>query len=141
MTARLGLRFAALGYLAMLLAAPVGLVFYRTFQDGLAPVLAPLQDPGFLHALWLTVLIALIAVPANTIFGVLAAMVLVRQRFAGKRMLNTLIDLPFALSPVVVGLALVLVYARTGWFGGWLEANGIRVIFAVPGMVLATIFV
>ena len=141
MTARLGLRFAALAYLALLLAVPVGLVFWRTFQDGLDPVARTLEDPGFLHALWLTVVIAAIAVPANTIFGVLCAIVLVRQRFHGKRLLNALIDLPFALSPVVVGLALVLVYGRHGWLGPWFEQNGIRVIFAVPGMVLATIFV
>ena len=141
MTARLGLRFAALAYLALLLAVPVGLVFWRTFQDGLDPVWRTLEDPGFLHALWLTVVIAAIAVPANTIFGVLCAIVLVRQRFHGKRLLNALIDLPFALSPVVVGLALVLVYGRHGWLGHWFEQNGIRVIFAVPGMVLATIFV
>jgi sulfate transport system permease protein len=141
MTARLGLRVAALGYLAMLLALPVGLVFWRTFENGLDPVWQTLQDPGFLHALWLTVVIAAIAVPANAIFGVICALVLVRQRFAGKRALNSLIDLPFALSPVVVGLSLVLVYGRHGWLGEWFEANGIRVIFAVPGMVLATIFV
>jgi sulfate transport system permease protein len=141
MSARLGLRAAALGYLGLLVAVPVGLVFWRTFEDGLAPVSETLQDPGFVHALWLTVLIALIAVPLNTIFGVVCALVLVRQRFAGKRLLNVLIDLPFALSPVVVGLALVLVYGRQGWLGEWFEANGVRIIFALPGMVLATIFV
>ena len=141
MSARLALRSTALGYLLLLVGVPVVLVFYRTFQDGLAPVVDTLTDPGFLHALWLSVVITLIAVPANTVFGILAAMVLVRDRIPGKRILNVLIDLPFALSPVVVGLALVLVYSRTGWFGEWFEANGIRVIFAVPGMVLATIFV
>ncbi|HEY7197294.1 MAG TPA: sulfate ABC transporter permease subunit CysW [Gaiellaceae bacterium] len=141
MSARLGLRAAALGYLGLLVAVPVGLVFWRTFEDGLAPVSETLQDPGFVHALWLTVLIALIAVPLNTTFGVVCALVLVRQRFAGKRLLNVLIDLPFALSPVVVGLALVLVYGRQGWLGEWFEANGVRIIFALPGMVLATIFV
>jgi sulfate transport system permease protein len=141
MSARLGLRVAALGYLAMLLALPVGLIFWRTFESGFDPVWQTLHDPGFLHALWLTVVIALIAVPANTIFGVLCALVLARQHFHGKRFLNSLIDLPFALSPVVVGLSLVLVYGRHGWFGQWFEDSGIRVIFAVPGMVLATIFI
>ena len=141
MSARLALRSAALGYLLLLVGVPVVLVFYRTFEDGLAPVVDTLTDPGFLHALWLSVIITLIAVPANTVFGIFAAMVLVRDRVPGKRILNVLIDLPFALSPVVVGLALVLVYSRAGWFGEWFEANGIRVIFAVPGMVLATIFV
>ena len=141
MAARLGLRFAALGYLAALLAFPVGLVFWRTFEDGLGPVWNAATNPEALHALWLTVLIALIAVPANTIFGVICALVIVRDRFRGKTLLNALVDLPFALSPVVIGLALYLVYARTGWFGGWLVDHGINVIFALPGMILATIFV
>jgi sulfate transport system permease protein len=139
--ARLGLRVAALGYLAALLAFPVGLVFWRTFEDGLGPVWNAATNPEALHALWLTVLIALIAVPANTIFGVICALVIVRDRFRGKTLLNALVDLPFALSPVVIGLALYLVYARTGWFGGWLVDHGINVIFALPGMILATIFV
>ena len=141
MSARYGLRAAALGYLTLLLVLPVGLVFYRTFQHGFGPFWNALTDPDFLHALWLTILIALIAVPLNTIFGVVCALVLVRQRFRGKAVLNAFIDLPFALSPVVVGLALFLVYARTGWFGPWLGAHGIQIVFALPAMVLATIFV
>jgi sulfate transport system permease protein len=141
MRARYGLRFAALAYLTLLLVLPVGLVFYRTFQHGLEPVWNAMTDPDFLHALWLTLLIALIAVPLNTIFGVACALVLVRQRFRGKALLNAFVDLPFALSPVVVGLALFLVYARTGWFGPWLGAHGIQIVFALPAMVLATIFV
>ena len=141
MTARLGLRFAALGYLALLLAAPVALVFWRTFEDGLGPVWEALTNPVTLHALWLTVLIALIAVPANTVFGIACALVLVRHRFHGKSVLNALVDLPFALSPVVVGLSLVLVYGQDGWFGNWLAVNGIQILFALPSMVLATIFV
>jgi sulfate transport system permease protein len=100
-----------------------------------------MTDPDFVHALWLTILVALIAVPLNTVFGVACALVLVRQRFRGKAVLNALVDLPFALSPVVVGLALFLVYARTGWFGPWLSAHGIQIVFALPAMVLATIFV
>jgi sulfate transport system permease protein len=141
MRARYGLRLAALGYLTLLLVLPVGLVFFRTFQHGLEPVWNAMTDPDFLHALWLTLLIALIAVPLNTIFGVACALVLVRQRFRGKAVLNAFVDLPFALSPVVVGLALFLVYARTGWFGPWLGAHGIQIVFALPAMVLATIFV
>jgi len=139
--ARLGLRFAALGYLAALLVLPVGLVFWRTFEKGVGPVWHAATTPEALHALWLTVLIALIAVPANTIFGVVCALVIVRGRLHGKTLLNALVDLPFALSPVVIGLALYLVYARTGWLGGWLVGHGINVIFALPGMILATIFV
>ena len=141
MAARLGLRFAALGYLAALLVLPVGLVFWRTFEKGVGPVWHAATTPEALHALWLTVLIALIAVPANTIFGVVCALVIVRGRLHGKTLLNALVDLPFALSPVVIGLALYLVYARTGWLGGWLVGHGINVIFALPGMILATIFV
>ena len=141
MSARYGLRAAALGYLTLLLVLPVGLVFYRTFQHGFGPFWNALTDPDFLHALWLTILVALIAVPLNTIFGVVCALVLVRQQFRGKAVLNAFIDLPFALSPVVVGLALFLVYARTGWFGPWLGAHGIQIVFALPAMVLATIFV
>ena len=141
MRARLGLRAAALGYLALLLVLPLGMVFWRTFQHGLGPVWDAATAPDSLHALWLTVLIALIAVPANTVFGVVCALVIVRGRFQGKTFLNALVDLPFALSPVVVGLSLYLVYARTGWLGGWLLSHGIAVIFALPGMILATIFV
>jgi sulfate transport system permease protein len=141
MRAKWGLRAAALGYLILLLVLPVALVFWRTFEHGFGPVWAALTNPDALHALWLTLLIALIAVPANTIFGVVCALVLVRQRFRGKSVLNAFVDLPFALSPVVVGLALFLVYARTGWFGPWLDAHGIQIVFALPAMVLATIFV
>jgi len=141
MRARYGLRFAALAYLILLLLLPVGLVFFRTFENGFEPVWNAMTDPDFLHALWLTLLIALIAVPLNTIFGIACALVLVRQRFRGKAVLNAFVDLPFALSPVVVGLALFLVYARTGWFGPWLDAHGIQIVFALPAMVLATIFV
>jgi sulfate/thiosulfate transport system permease protein len=141
MRARYGLRFAALAYLVLLLVLPIGLVFFRTFENGLEPVWNAVTDPAFLHALWLTLLIALIAVPLNTAFGIACALVLVRQRFRGKAVLNAFVDLPFALSPVVVGLALFLVYARTGWFGPWLGAHGIQIVFALPAMVLATIFV
>jgi sulfate/thiosulfate transport system permease protein len=139
--ARLGLRLAALGYLAALLVFPVGLVFWRTFENGIGPVIDAATTPEALHALWLTVIIALIVVPANTIFGIVCALVIVRDNFRWKGVLNTVVDLPFALSPVVIGLSLYLVYARTGWFGGWLVDHGVSVIFALPGMILATIFV
>jgi sulfate/thiosulfate transport system permease protein len=141
MAARLGLRFAALGYLAALLIFPVGLVFWRTFQHGIGPVIDAATAPEALHALWLTIIIALIVVPANTVFGIVCALVIVRDNFRWKGVLNAVIDLPFALSPVVIGLALYLVYARTGWLGDWLVGHGINVIFALPGMILATIFV
>jgi sulfate transport system permease protein len=141
MAGRLGLRFAALGYLAALLAFPVALIFWRTFQHGIGPVIDAATSPEALHALWLTIIIALVAVPANTIFGIVCALVIVRDNFRWKGVLNAVIDLPFALSPVVIGLALYLVYARTGWLGEWLVGHGINVIFALPGMILATIFV
>ena len=139
--ARIGLRIVALTYLALLLLIPVGVVFYRTFEHGLGFVWDSITTPAAIHAFWLTVEIALIAVPLNTVLGVITAMVLVRGRFRGKAVLQAVIDLPFAVSPIVIGLAMVLVYGRTGWFGGWLADHGIQVIFAVPGMVLATIFV
>jgi len=139
--ARIGLRIVALAYLALLLLIPVGVVFYRTFEHGLGFVWDSITTPAAIHAFWLTVEIALIAVPLNTVLGVITAMVLVRGRFRGKAVLQAVIDLPFAVSPIVIGLAMVLVYGRTGWFGGWLADHGIQVIFAVPGMVLATIFV
>jgi sulfate transport system permease protein len=138
---RIALRVLALAYLAALLLVPVALVFYRTFEHGLGAVWASVTTPAAIHAFWLTVEIALIAVPLNTMLGVVTALALVRGRFRGKALLQALIDLPFAVSPVVIGLALVLVYGRNGWFGGWLADHGIQVIFAVPGMVLATIFV
>ena len=138
---RLALRGIALGYLGLLLAAPVGLVFYRTFQHGLGPVWDAITTPEALHALRMTLLMVIVAVPANTVFGVVTAIALVRHRFPGRALVNALIDLPFAVSPVVIGLALILVYGENGWFGSWLAERGIQVIFATPGMILATIFV
>ncbi|MDX6670577.1 MAG: sulfate/thiosulfate transport system permease protein [Solirubrobacteraceae bacterium] len=140
-SSRLGLRFAALGYLAVLLALPVGMVFYRTFEKGLAPAWDAVTTPEAQHAFWLTVIMVAVAVPANTVFGVGTALLLVRRRLPGRSLLSALVDLPFAVSPVVIGLALILVYGQSGWFGGWLADHGIRVIFSTPGMILATIFV
>jgi sulfate/thiosulfate transport system permease protein len=135
---KLGVRTIALGYLALLLGAPVGMIFYRTFEHGLAPVWSAITTPNAMHAFWLSIEIVAIAVPLNTVFGIGMALLLERGRFRGKALLGMLIDLPFAISPVVVGLALVLVYGKTGWFGDWLAAHGIQVIFSVPGMVIAT---
>jgi sulfate transport system permease protein len=132
---RYALRTVALGYLLALIALPVGMVFYRTFEQGLGAAWAAVTTPPAQHAFYLTVTIALIAVPANAVFGVLTALLLTRREFPGKRLLNAIVDLPFAVSPVVVGLALILVWGKNGWFG----LTG--VIFSVPGMVLATIFV
>jgi sulfate/thiosulfate transport system permease protein len=138
---RLALRSVAIGYVGLLLAIPVGLVFYRAFQHGIGTAWAAVTTPEAQHAFWLTCVMVLIAVPLNTLFGVLCAHVLVRQDFRGKSWLNAAVDLPFAVSPVVIGLALILVYGRGGWFGDWLIENGVRVIFSPTGMVLATIFV
>jgi sulfate transport system permease protein len=141
MTGKLGLRALALVYLGLLIVGPVAVMLWQTFSGGVAPVLEALTRPAFLHALKLTLIIALIAVPLNTIFGVLFAMLVVRQEFRGKQVLTALLDLPLGVSPVVVGLALIIVYGRRGEFGGWLADHGLRVIFALPGMVLATLFI
>jgi len=133
---RLTLRAIALGYLATLLLVPVALVFYRAFEHGLGTFWSSLSTHDARHAFWLTILIAAIAVPANTIFGVVCAIAIVRHRFPGQGLVNALVDLPLALSPVVVGLSLLLLYGR----GGWVTLPW-QVVFALPGMVLATIFV
>jgi sulfate/thiosulfate transport system permease protein len=135
MTGKYAVRFAALGYLGVLLVAPVVYVFWRTFEHGLSPAWQAISAPDAVHALEVTLTLAAIAVPANTVFGVLAALAIVRHRFPGAGIFNAVVDLPLALSPVVVGLALLLLYGR----GGWLDGHD--VVFAVPGMVLATIFV
>ena len=135
MIGRYALRFASLGYLAVLLVAPVGYVFWKTFQHGFGPAWDAVTTPDAVHALKVTLILTAIAVPANTIFGVLSALAIVRHRFPGAGIFNAVVDLPLALSPVVVGLALLLLYGRGGWLGG----HGIA--FALPGMVLATIFV
>jgi sulfate transport system permease protein len=141
MIAKLVLRYVVLIYLAGLILLPVGLILWRTFDKGVGAAWAATTTPEALHAFWLTLLIALIAVPANTLFGVLCALVLVRHRFRGKALLSALVDLPLGVSPVVVGLALILVYGQFGWWGSWLALHGVQVIFALPGMVLATVFV
>ncbi len=139
---RYGLRAAALGYLAFLLALPLGVVFYRTFEEGLGAVWESMTSDSFVHALWLTVLVVLIAVPLNTVFGIVCALAIVRRGSTrGNWLLNSAVGLPLALSPVVVGLSLILVYGQGGWFGDWLIDLGFQVIFSVPGIVLATIFV
>jgi sulfate/thiosulfate transport system permease protein len=138
---RAGLRVVALGYLGLLLVLPVGLVLWRTFEHGIGPAWDAVTNPDAAHAFWLTLEIVAIVVPLNTIFGIACGLLLARRRFRGRAFLDGLVDLPFAVSPIVIGLSLILVYGRTGWFGDWLSEHGIRVIFSLPGMVLATIFV
>jgi sulfate transport system permease protein len=137
---RLGLRSIALAYLAVILVGPLVIVFWRTFQDASAAWDA-LTTPETIHAFKLTLIITAIAVPVNTVFGIVCALAIVRKRFWGKGLLNAFIDLPLALSPVVVGLSLFLLYGEDGWFGGWLNEHGVQVLFALPSMVIATIFV
>jgi sulfate transport system permease protein len=137
MIARYGLRLVAFGYVGLLLLAPVGVVFFRTFEHGLEPVRHVLSTPDFQHALKLTLEIALIAVPLNTVFGVICALAIVRHRLPGVGLVNAIVDLPLALSPVVVGFSIVLLYGPNGWLSGL----PFRVLFAFPGMLLATIFV
>jgi sulfate transport system permease protein len=142
MRSRYLLRFLALGYLAALLGVPVALVFINAFQDGIGAFWDAVTTPEAQHAFYLTFVMVAVAVPLNTVFGILCALAIVRQRFRGRALLNALVDLPFAVSPVVVGLALLLVYGRRdGWAGEWLAEQGIQVIFSVPGMILATMFV
>jgi sulfate transport system permease protein len=138
---RYGIRFAALGYLLALLIAPLALIFKDTFKDGLTPVWNSLSNVDTVHAAKLTLYAMLIAVIANTIFGVAIALYLARRRGLLATVLGAFIDLPLALSPVVVGLALVLVFAQTGWFGPWLTEHGFQVMFAFPSIAIATAFV
>ena len=139
---RLGLRAVAVGYVFFLVAWPVSLVAKETFADGFGTLTDTLADPYVQRALMLTAEVALWAVVINLVFGVTISLLLVRQEFPGKRVLSALIDLPMSVSPVVVGLALLLVYnGRTGWFGPSLESAGLQVIFNSPGMIMATCFV
>jgi sulfate/thiosulfate transport system permease protein len=141
MRGRLALRSVALGYLFVLVLLPVVFIFYKTFEHGVGAAWDAVTTPDATHAFWLTIQLVAIAVPLNTVFGIVAALAIVRQKWHGRGLFNALLDLPFAVSPVVVGLALLLLYGRTGWFGDWLAQNGLRVVFSFPGMVLATIFV
>jgi sulfate transport system permease protein len=141
MITRYVLRFVAIAYLTMLLLVPVGMILKNAFEDGWGPFWTSVTDPDFLSALKLTIEIALIAVPLNTIFGIIIAIMLVRYNVPGKSVINAMLAVPFALSPVVVGLCLILAYGQSGWFGADLANAGIDVIFSMPGMVLATMFV
>jgi sulfate transport system permease protein len=136
------LRSVAVLYIGILVAVPLALVFQRTIADGANAFWDAISAPDAVHAFVITAQIALIAVAINTVFGLGMGLLLARYRFAGRRFLNVLLDIPVSVSPIVVGLALVLVYGPTqGWFGPSLSNAGIQVIFALPGMVLATCFV
>lgn len=139
-TARIGLRTLALGYLVLLLAVPIVLILWRTFGEGVGSFLASIRTPAAISALNLSLLIVAIVVPLNVVFGVGTALALVRGRFRGRGLVQAVVDLPFAVSPIVVGVSLILLWGVDGWFGG-LERLGIKVIFNLPGMVIATLFV
>ncbi|MFI5426349.1 sulfate ABC transporter permease [Aeromicrobium sp. UC242_57] len=136
------LRFAVIGYLFLLIAWPVSLVVTNTFENGFDSINNLLNDPDIVSALQLTAFAAVVATAINTVFGVGVSLLLVRYEFPGKRVFSALLDLPLSVSPIVVGLALVLVYGgRGGWFGPTLESWGLRIIFSTPGIIMATAFV
>jgi len=132
---------AALGFLVLFLVLPLAAVFAQALGKGVATYLAALREPDTLSAIWLTLLTAAFCVPLNLVFGIVAAWSIAKFTFPGKSLLITLIDLPFSVSPVVSGLIYVLLFGLQGWFGPWLQEHDIKIIFAVPGIILATIFV
>ncbi|MBW4677985.1 MAG: sulfate ABC transporter permease subunit CysW [Desmonostoc geniculatum HA4340-LM1] len=131
----------AIAYLTLVQYIPAINVFIQAFSKGVGPFVSNLSRPAFLHAAWLTLLLAAISLPLNTVFGLCAAWAIARHKFPGRAIVLSIIDLPFSISPVVAGLMIVLLYGRNGWFGPWLQAHDIKIIFAFPGMVLATAFV
>ena len=138
---RLALIVIAVAFVALLLVAPLGAVLVQALSKGVMAYFEAFDDPDTLSAIRLTLLTAAIVVPVNTLFGIAAAWAIAKFEFRGKSLLITLIDLPFAVSPVVAGLVLVMLFGAHGWFGSWLQERDISVIFAVPGIVLATVFV
>ncbi|AMG47616.1 sulfate ABC transporter permease subunit CysW [Achromobacter xylosoxidans] len=135
------LLFLALGFLALFLLVPLAAVFYEAFRKGWALYLEAIVEPDALAAIRLTLLVAAIALPVNLVFGVAAAWAITKFQFRGKQFLITLIDLPFSVSPVVAGLVFVLLFGTQGWFGGWLQAHDLKIVYAVPGIILASLFV
>ena len=131
----------ALAFLGLFLVVPLLAVFTEAMRKGVETYFAALVEPDALAAIQLTLLVAVIAVPANLVFGVAAAWAIAKFDFRGKSLLIALIDLPFAVSPVIAGLVYVLMFGAQGWFGPWLQAHDVRIVFAVPGIVLATVFV
>jgi sulfate transport system permease protein len=130
-----------MSFLLLFLALPLMAVFSQAFEKGWSIYLEAVRDPDTLAAVRLTLITAAVAVPLNLVFGVMAAWAVAKFSFPGKSLLITLIDLPFSVSPVIAGMVCLLVYGRQGWFGPWLEAHDVRIVFAVPGIILATVFV
>lgn len=138
---RYGLTGLAIGFIVLFLLAPLLLVLYQAFAQGFTAYLDALAQPDAISALKLTLLVAAATVPLNTVFGVAAAWLITRFDFRGKSLLTTLIDLPFSVSPVISGLIFVLMFGAQGWLGEWLAAHDIKIIFAVLGIILATLFI
>jgi sulfate transport system permease protein len=140
-SSRWGLRFLGIGYLTLLLLAPLVMIFFKTFEDGIGPPIDAITSPDGLHALKLTLIMVAVAVPLNTIFGIGCALLLVRHRWKGNAIIDGVINLPFAISPIVIGLSLFLLYGTNGWFGPALSEAGFEILFSIPGMILASVFV
>lgn len=138
---RWGLTAVALIFLVLFLVLPLAAVFSQAFEKGLDVYLAALKEPDTLSSVKLTLITAAVAVPLNLVFGVMAAWTIAKFTFPGKNLLITLIDLPFSVSPVISGLIFVLLFGRQGWLGPWLDAHDTKIVFAVPGIILATVFV
>src|SRR3954454_10035695 len=132
---RWSLRTLGLGYLTLLLLAPLVMIFFKTFEDGLAPPIDAITSPDGLHALKLTLIMVAVAVPVNTIFGIGCALLLVRHRWRGNAVIDAIINLPFAISPIVIGLSLFLLYGTGGWFDPALSEVSFEVLFSPPGMI------
>src|SRR4051795_6149147 len=140
MKARITLRVLALAYLGALVLIPLAMILYRTFEDGIGAFIDSVTTPASISAISLSLTIVAIVVPLNVVFGLVTALALSRGRFPGRRLLEAVVALPFAISPVIVGVSLLLLWGVNGWFGGLADA-GFQVIFSLPGMVLATLFV
>jgi sulfate transport system permease protein len=138
---KLALIGVSVGFLTLFLFVPLAAVFTEALRNGIGAYLASLRDPAALAAIRLTLIAAGVAVPANLVFGLVASWAIAKFEFPGKSALITLIDLPFAVSPVVSGLIYVLLFGMQGWLGPWLDSHNIQIIFAVPGIVIATVFV
>ena len=131
----------AMGFLILFLLVPLGVVFVKAFEEGAGAWIAAVTEPDARAAVRLTLLAAAVAVPVNVVFGISAAWAITKFRFPGKNLLITLIDLPFSVSPVIAGMLFVLLFGAHGFFGPWLQAHDLKILFAVPGIILATIFV
>ncbi len=138
---RLTLRVVALAYVLGLLALPIIVILYRTFEPGIGTFLESIRTPAAISAFNLSLTIVAIVVPLNVVFGVVTAIALVRWRVPGRGLIQAVVDLPFAVSPIVVGVSLIMLWGASGWFGGLEGSTGVKVIFGLPGMVLATLFV